>query len=195
MVVAIIAGGPSLSLSQIRLLGISRAADLIRVIAVNDAVYPCWFADRVHACDQKWWDEHHGVPGFSGTKSSLEPTRFPDVLTYRNTGTSGLDDATDAIRSGGNSGYQAMHLAVHFGVRKIVLVGFDMTGDPMNHWFGHHPAPIAISVRTMDNRIREFAELKPLLADRGIDVVNASPGSALTFFRAGDLETELNLLE
>src|SRR5690606_9521612 len=68
----IVAGGPSLDLAQVRAVAMARAGDRIRVVAVNDAVYPCWFADIAYACDRKWWRYHNGLPGFPGRKLSLE---------------------------------------------------------------------------------------------------------------------------
>ena len=86
-----------------------------------------------------------------------------------------------------------MHLAIHLGVKKIILVAFDMKDKPQDHWFGNHPEPIQCRAMTHDNRIRNFAALKSVLDERGIEVLNASPRSALTFFRQVPLETALEI--
>jgi hypothetical protein len=189
--VALVAGGPSLSLAQVRLLGMARAKNKIRVIAINDAAYPCWFADIAYACDARFWRYHDGIPGFRGMRVSLDDSRLPGIKFLKNTGPEGFDPHPGSIRSGSNSGYQALHLAVHLGAARVILVGYDMTGDPSQHWFGNHPPQLGTSARTMEHRIRAFAGLKPELERRKIEVINTSPRTALTFFRRGDLETVL----
>ena len=189
-VVAVVGGGPSLSLPQVRMLGMARARGLIRVITLNDAVYPCWFSDIAYACDAKWWRHHCGVPGFEGMRLSLEENDHADRMVI--TGTTGFDPDPGALRTGGNSGYQALHLCAHLMPRRVILVGIDMAGT---HWFGDHPPELWTRTPDMQNRIRRFDDLKGPLAERGIEVVNASPNSALPTFPRGDLATELQRLE
>lgn len=188
-VVAIVGGGSSLSLSQVRLLGIARASDLIKVISLNDAIYPCWFADLGFSCDREWWQYHGELAGFPGRRVSLDDSGVAGVDFLKNTGSVGFDEDPGNLRSGGNSGYQALHLCAHLMPAKILLVGFDMRGA---HWFGEHPPALRRTVPHMDNRIRRFDDLKAPLAERGIEVVNCTPGSALGAWRRGDLETELS---
>lgn len=84
---------------------------------------------------------------------------------------------------GGNSGFGALNLAVQFGVRRIVLVGFDMRIDKGLHWHGPHkgglhnpnPANVARWRRCID-------EAAPVLEALGVTVVNASPVSALAAY-------------
>jgi len=187
--VVIVAGGPSVTLSQVRAIGLARAGASIKVVAINDAIYPCWFADIGYACDTAWWRHHGGLPGFAGRRVSLDDCGIDGVDFLINTGTQGFDPAPGCLRSGGNSGYQALHLCAHLGADRVVLIGFDMRGS---HWFGEHPPAIRRIAPNMRNRIERFHELGAVLAARGIDVVNATPGSALTGFRVGDLELELS---
>lgn len=193
----IVAGGESFTAAQARLVGIARARDLVRVIAVNDAVYPCWFADVAYACDARWWAYHQGLPGFKGLKVSLDQTNFPDVHVIANSGTRGFDPDPGALRSGGNSGYQALHLAAHRDICRAILLGFDFKGE---HWFGRHPDGVANSgppfaPPNFKTRREAFIELKTELDRRGVSVVNASPGSVMGVFSMVDLEQELDILE
>lgn len=197
--VAIVAGGPSLSLSQVRAIGIARAKDAIRVIAVNDAVYPCWYSDVLYACDREWWQAHDGVPGFDGRRVTLKHGDWPawdgaDWLV--STGNEGLEADPGGLRTAGNSGYQAINLAVHLGARRILLVGYDMRGGNAAHWFGQHPEACRRNmVGGFDRMARNFAGLVEPLAARGVGVVNCTPGSAITAFPKGDLMTELKAHE
>lgn len=173
------------------MLGIARAEGLIRVITLNDAAYPCWFADIAYGSDAAWWRHHNGLPGFEGRRLALEDPDIEGVDILRNTGVDGFDPEPDALRTGGNSGYQTLHLCAHLMPRRVLLVGIDMAGT---HWFGDHPEPIRKRTPNMQNRIRRFDDLKVPLKDRSIDVVNVSPGSALSTFPRGDLKTELERL-
>lgn len=190
--VVIVGGGPSVTTAQVRAIGLARAADRIRVIAINDAVYPCWFADIVWGCDARWWRYHGTLPGFSGIKLALTDTGGlpPGVMLMKNTGEEGFDPDPWSVRTGRNGGYQALHVAVHMGATTVLLVGYDMQGQ---HWFGRHPAEVHPHAGNpaMHRRIYFFARLAPLLKERGVRVVNVTPGSALDAFERDDLETEL----
>lgn len=92
----------------------------------------------------------------------------------------------DGVRTGGNSGHQAINLAVHLGVSKILLLGFDQKGT---HWFGDHPKPSnADFTNTLAGR---YATLLKPLRKLGIAVVNVTPESALQSFPRGTLADSL----
>lgn len=198
-VVILAAGGPSLSLSQVRAIGIARARDEIRVVAINDAVYPCFFADLLYSCDREWWDAHDGVPGFEGRRVTLhhgrsEPYAGADWLTA--TGPEGFEPDPGGLRTAGMSGYQALNLCTHLGARKVLLVGYDCKGGTADHWFGKHPDECRREImRPFEKRAHHFDKIAGPLAERGIDVVNCTPGSAITAFRRGDLMAELKSVE
>lgn len=190
--VYIIAGGPSVTLTDIRAIGRLRAADKCRVIAVNDAVYPCWFADGIHACDRRWWTENRGVPGFTGWKTSVESTPFSDVTAFEDSGLDGYDPRPQHIRTGGNSGYQAVHLAASLGAKTIIMLGVDYTnGGARDHWFGLHE-PHMDRASEVDAWRLSMRGLVDDLAKRGVTVLNAGKFSTLTWLpkvNIGSLET------
>lgn len=189
--VVIVAGGPSVNVNDIRTIGIARSVDRCRVIAVSDAIYPCWFADWLHSSDRRWWQEHTGVSGFSGYKSSLEPVPYPDVKTLRNTGLEGYDPRPCCIRNGANSGYQAVHLAAQLGARKIILLGLDYTDDgARTHWFGHHKPGMDKHSDVQQWR-RLLRDLTQILNAAGIEILNAGMKSTLTWLPRVDLALEL----
>jgi hypothetical protein len=188
-IVFIVAGGPSVTVSGIRSVALARAKGAASVIAVNDAVYPCWFADHLHSCDRRWWIEHDGVPGFPRAKSSIEETPFPDVWTLRNTGKTGFDPEPGNLRTGSNSGYQACHLAASFGAAEIVLFGLDFTdGGARDHWFGRHRPPFDKNSDVVAWR-RMLRDLTEELGRRGISVFRAGSHSTLTWLPQFDLST------
>lgn len=196
----IAAGGASLSIRQARAVGMAKSRHPeIKVIAVNDAVYPFAFADMLYACDAAWWREHGGVKWFGGWKCRLRVVNpisgrdtnnlpeYPEVDSYLSSGTEGFDDDPAYIRHGGNSGYQALHIAAHLGARRVILLGFDMKGK---HWFGDHPRSIRKNPWN-PKWVERFGILAKELDKRGIVVLNASPDSALACFTSVDLETAM----
>lgn len=175
--------GPSLTQSDV---------DYVRgrataVIAVNDAYTVAAWAQVLYACDAKWWYWHPDAARFAGLKFALDPraARFPGVRVLRNTGDAGLDTRPDCLRSGRNSGYQAINLAVHLGAARIVLLGYDMTGG---HFFGSHPDQ---SRPPFDICRRRFQTLVEPLQKLTIAIVNCTRKTELTAFPCAPLEQVL----
>lgn len=197
----LVATGPNLSLADIRRLGIARAArDDITVIAINDAVYPCWFADIAYASDQRWWQYHKGLPRFAGLKLTAaclndqgrndNAVPFPDVQTYDRSGDSGVDDAPGRIRTGENSGYAAINVALKFDAKRLLLLGYDAR-EGGTHWFGSHPAGMR-GAPNLKNWLYHYEALLPALKKRGVEIFIGSKETALTFYPYLSLEDALN---
>lgn len=172
-----VAGGPSLTREDVEYCR-GRAF----VVAINDAYKLAPWAEVLYACDATWWKWNHGVPGFAGLKFALQPhaRRFAsDVTVLENTGIDGFEPEPTGLRTGKNSGYQAINLSVHLGARRILLLGYDMqrTGG-RGHWFGEHPQ-IGCSPTVFRAHFQTL--LKPLRA-LGVTVVNCSRETALTCF-------------
>lgn len=94
---------------------------------------------------------------------------------------------------GGNSGFQALNLAVQFGARRVVLVGYDMHLDAGVHWHGRHGGklsnPTSANARSWRKRLDDVAGT---LAGIGVEVLNASKISALQNYRKVDFEEAIN---
>jgi hypothetical protein len=100
---------------------------------------------------------------------------------------------TGKIGGGGNSGFQALNLAVQFGAMRIILIGFDMNEAAGAHWYGRNTWHMANNPDETSFRrwIKSMEMAAPILTARGIEVVNASPTSALTGFRKASLGAAL----
>ncbi len=178
--IAILAGGPSLTPDQVAQLA---GREDIRTIAIKDTIRLAPWADVLYACDAKWWEYHGPKLAYTGLRYSLEAksAKWAHVLGW--TSDSGLEvDDPSKLRTGKNSGFQAINLAVHLGARRIILLGYDMKPGPKGelHWFGRHP------YRTADPPFDAFRRLfhtmvEPLKA-AGVEVLNATPCSALDCF-------------
>ncbi len=160
-----------------------------RVIAVNDGYRLCPWADCVYASDQPWWVKHHkALDSFQGMKYTVGQGRtpkpikgLPDVQVLKNTGTVGLETDPSALRTGLNSGYAAINLAVHFGVSRILLLGFNMS--PVNgkrHFFGDHKGLANYSDYT--RFARKFDSIVEPLRALKISVINCTTPTRLTAF-------------
>lgn len=185
-VVLVLATGPSLPglLKQLPK-GRSGAAS----VAVNDAFRLAPWADMLYGADPVWW-RHHAPDAlkFAGLKATANDScEFRAVRCLRPSGAEGFDPDPACIRTGGNSGYQAVHVAIHAGAARIVLLGFDMRGD---HYFGRHAEPLS---NTDAATYARWTERFDALNNRGADIVNCTPGSALTCFRRSELRRELAL--
>ena len=193
--VAILASGPSMSREVAELV-----RGRVRVIAVNNqgidtevngrlepALAP--WADVLYAADAKWWQAYKDrALKFAGLKVTIRSgLPFPEVLSLHQSPQRVFDPRPTHLASGGNSGYQAVHLAAHFGVKEIWLCGFDMVAaDKRRHWFGNHP-PRLNSRPNFNSWIQAFGKLAPVLAGRGITVWNCSASSAIRAFKKADL--------
>jgi hypothetical protein len=191
--VIVAATGPSLS---------SEVADALRnriVLAVNDAYRLIPWAEVLYACDEAWWNVHNGCPDFKGEKwSSHGGTEFNDKLACAErfglnlvSGDHHDTFSTDPakIHYGSNSGFQGINLAILFGAKRIILVGFDMRVNGKRHFFGNHPAGLSNST-DYTSWVPQFANAAKRLT--GVEIVNATPGSALTCFKMMGLDDALS---
>lgn len=146
----------------------------------------------------EWWRAHGGVPQFSGTKIGLKsPGLHPDwnvhqVETVRAEDRI-LTERFGVIGWGGNSGFHAINLAVQFGASRIILVGYDMCLDHGVHWHGRHGGGLNNPTNLNVARWRRCIDgAAGFLEKIGVEVLNASPISALQNYRKVDFEEAIN---
>ena len=201
-IVAILASGPSL-LECLPALQ-ARAGDVVAVAVNSTGVSTkddygrlrpaaCDWADMLYAADSCWWrlycEQALKFPGLKVTASSDVP--WADVLYLRPTGPEGFDPLPGTIRTGGNSAYQAMHIAAQAGARKIILCGVDMHTKNGVHHHGHHPSPLRNPGEAeLTHMARRFTTFP--FKDLGIEIVNCSKTSILQCFPKVDIEEALS---
>lgn len=185
--VAVLASGPSMSpevAESVRAAGVP-------AIAINSTVRLAPWAWALYAADVEWWRHPENaavIAAFRGHCISV--SGVAGVRRLQNTGTDGIDFTPGCVRTGGNSGYQALQVAVQSGARRVLLCGFDMRAAC--HWHGPHPRGLrSTPPATYQIWADRFACAAPLLADAGIEVVNCSPGSALTCFPVTTIDEAL----
>lgn len=172
--VAILASGPSMS----QAVADKVRADRLPAIVVNTTFRLAPWADLLYGADASWWKNTAGALQFAGLKFSCEPVL--GILNLRNAGKTGYSDDATCIHTYGNSGAQAIQIAAKGGAARILLHGFDMRGS---HWHGEHPKPLrSTSAGTLDGWVKSMETLAAELAQRSVQVVNCTPGSALKCF-------------
>jgi hypothetical protein len=150
-------------------------------IAINTSYQMVPWATALYAADAHWWGWHKGAKDFGGLRYSLSPDAAKyGVSILRNTGQGGLEMSPDGLKTGRNSGYQAVNLAVHFGAKRIILLGYDLQPSKQReHWHPDHPH----SRPSPYSAFRDaFKLLVGPLASLGVEVVNCTPATALTCF-------------
>ena len=150
----------------------------------------------LYACDAKWWDVHEGCPEFAGEKWSSHGDTNDKLETAEKYGLKLVEGhhadtfGTGRVHYGSNSGFQAINLAILFGARRIILAGFDMHNRSGRHFFGDHPKGLLNNNR-YENFVPAFEYAAKHLPE-GIEIVNATPGSAITCFPMVDLADALS---
>jgi hypothetical protein len=194
----VIATGPSASEAPLK-----EVKGKSKVIAIKSSWRLAPWADFLYGCDRGWWIENRGVPKFKRLKATASPSVnkvYPDVRLIQLvakaeilTGETGRIGC--GLRTGGGfSGFHAINLAIQFGAKRIVLVGFDMTLAHGPHWhndIGTHrrnDRGMAECRDAFDGCAWQFEKL-------GVEVINATPNSALKNYRKADLIETLCPLE
>ena len=190
---AVVASGPSAKSAPIGAL-----QGKARAIAVNESWRLCPWADVLYGCDAKWWRWRGGVPEFLGMKVSQDAEAchaYPGIrkVDIVNTNSNEIVLEPGRIGSGGNSGFQALNLAVQFGATRILLIGFDMRVDLGEHWHPRHYPPLS-NPHPNDNLPRWRWALDGAagaLTTLGVKVFNCSAVSSLRAYPKMTIEEAL----
>ncbi len=184
----IVAGGPSVLAQAVeRLRG-------HRVIAINSSWSRVPFAEFLFFGDARWFDLHRDqvVNEFAGRIATCaKGVAHSRVLLLRRQPPPGLALEPDAVALQWTSTSGAMNLAVHLGAARVVLLGVDgrLAEDGRTHH--HAPHPWDLRHGWADKQRDELASLVAPLAARRVEVLNASPGSAVPYWPSISFEEAL----
>lgn len=175
----------------------------VRVIAIKEAFLLAPWADVLYAADWKWWNFYHREieagrwTAFDGLKFGIEqlqpeypPIDWPGIDVLHNTGSTGLELDPSGLKIGNNSGHQSVNLAVHFGAKRIVVIGFDCWTGPngQQNWFGDHPLHLKSPYPLF---LQQWATIVEPLKAIGVEVINCSRWTMLRAFPQKPLEEVL----
>lgn len=175
----IVAGGPSVLSQPIELLKGQK------VIAINSSIYAAPWADMLFFGDSRWYMDHRkAVAEFHGLViTTADNIRFSPVLNMRKVPPPpGLQTDRGAVMMRRTSLTAAINIAVHLGCKRIVLLGAD--GRKADDGRTHHHAPHKWPQRPgcWDEQKKDLAKMVEPLKQAGVEVLNASPGSAWEFW-------------
>ena len=183
------ASGPSLTQSDV-----DSVRGRARLMVANATFKLAPWADVLYAADGRFWRTYMAEIQRLGVTSELwsmsqEAHREFGVHHIKRQQGSGYAIAKNSITTGGNSGYQIVHLAALWGARRIVLLGFDMqrTGGKSHH-HGDHAGGLP-NGRNFAFWVSRFAPLARDLKKRGVEVLNCSRETALKCFQRVALES------
>lgn len=154
----------------------------------------------VYAADAAWWQHpsNSGVFDEPALKVSIEHGDESRAVGRRGVGllrreNHGYSDDPCCVAALGNSGAQAIQIAVKTGAARVLLCGFDFRVTPEAcHWHGAHPAGLrATDPDLYASWAKRLAAIAPALLER-CEVINVTPDSALTCFRFMSLEDALS---
>jgi hypothetical protein len=171
----IVGGGPSVLTQDINLL---RGR---RVIAINSSYTAVPWADFVIFADSRWYEVHRkALDTFAGRIACASSiSRGPRLLRLHRAKPPGLaaDPGTVTIKF--TTMTAAINLAAHLGSDRIVLTGADGKVATDGRCHHHAPHPWKYLPGCWSKQKQDLASLVDPLRKLEIDVVNASPGSAL----------------
>lgn len=192
------ATGPGLTPESVELIRPYHASGKVVAFGCNDSYRLVDYLDVHYACDGPWWKIHKDkvfqkLPPdcqvWTQDKKTAQDLSINLILGKHQ---NGLDlEQRDNIYFGSNSGYQLLNIAYHYGIRKFLLVGYNMgVVDHKTHFFGDHPQGLA-KTSPYKKFIENYGTIQQEVKDM---VINCTPNSALTCFNKLDLEEALKSL-
>lgn len=193
-IVYLIGGGPSLNLLDFNLLKNKN------IIVANSALYYFENALAVYWMDQNWASQNceklQSIKSYKFTskincenyiKNNIKAIGGGTVL--RKVSDYGLSTDINSV-CGNNTGAQMINLAVNAGVRKIVLLGYDMGIVEGKSHFHSHYSNAQPSVYT-NLFIPCINSMAPLIQKMGIEVINCCMHSELKCFKKDNIENHI----
>lgn len=201
--VCLIATGPSLRLEQIAsarsqgfvLFGCNNVWEIVPDLAV------------LYACNTTWWayywsDRLLEYPAEKWTTSQEAAKKYRlNWIAERDR--FGLSSDPTRIHHGHGSGYSLLNLAYLMGAQRIVLLGYDMryaadysgeekqVGSGPRHYFGEYPSALLHwpKVSVANGVHAGLIKYYERVAEQNtVEIVNCTPGSALTCFPMKDID-------
>ena len=162
----VVAPGPSACRLDVQ----KAAATGYKIGAAGCAFYLAPDAEFVASSDAAWWRKYPDAMKAKARYSMLEV------------------EGCSRVKVGGklicNSGVLALEVAKLKGATRIIMLGFDMRGD---HFFG--PYTNGLTNTAAGQRSKHFQQFEDWAkANREIEVINCTRGSALKTFTMGSLD-------
>lgn len=183
-----IATGPSLTPEHVARV---KAAS-VATIGINDIGLTEPWIDLWYAADRRFWSHYRPARG-TALRICAQPEALADGLVD---GLLSVKDRDKALRyvpgyvvSGGHSGCQALQLAISLGAKRVVLLGYDgKARGPKTNYFGQKCAALQ-----QQSHYEAWPDVyRKLAIPSAVEVINATPGSAIDAYPKTDLEAALH---
>ena len=160
---------------------------------MGDWVDVCFFMDAL-----MWWNHKDGLSKFRGRKISLNKTKegvksiaghAPGVELWIWGGGNGISTEPGRVLQNRSSGGAAINLAYHLGAKRVFLLGYDMHGNAdgwMRNWYPEQWQ--RHSKKGYHNMLLPFDKIAADAKRLGMEILNATPGSAITQFPFVNIE-------
>jgi len=187
--VFLLGGGPSLldSLGELEdeTYDIHKEIRKRRVVAINESIYCALYADILFFRDIAWYfgnkevvDAWNGVV-VTSTASTFYSSRV-NVIKMKHSNDFLVGCGT--IRYGRSSGHLALSLAINLGAKRCVLLGFDCRFvDGRSHFHSENNRTTALTYSS--DFLPAWDGWGDAARRAGVEVVNATPGSAILEFQ------------
>jgi len=214
----LIATGPSLTDEQLAYIKEKHDAGKCKVFTINNVYQRVPWTDVHLSCDFPWWRWYGERSDELRALTCPKYTWHPDLADRFNIDyikgaiKDGLSEDPSIVHINHGSSPMTVNLALHYGIKKLVLIGHDMRyakdynpkardpGSTPRHYFSEYPGPLqhwpSVLVGkskpgVLDGLIQTYGKMIPQLNKLGMEVVNCTPDSALDVFRMSTLEKEL----
>jgi hypothetical protein len=151
-----------------------------KIYAVKESVNLCPWADVLYSADTDWWEHYNGYDYFAGERWTVSHEASKKWgINHIDYDSSLVWGTANILATGGNSGFQALNLAVMQGATEVILLGYDMGHPPdRKHWWtGKITRPIRCS--NYADWITKFDKASKVIP---VPVLNATRNSALNCF-------------
>lgn len=205
----LIATGPSLNEQQIQSIKNAHDEKKCRVFTVNNAYQVVPFTDVHLSCNDNWWQYYWPRDENLRSMPCDKYTWYSDIAKKYNIKyikavvKDGLSHDSKIIHINHGSGPMMVNLALHYGIKRLLLVAHDMrfapdydgrrqkVGSSPRHFFGEYPKELTHwpSVKiglskpgNIDGLMEAYKKMIPDLHSSGMEVINCTPESALECF-------------
>lgn len=139
---------------------------------------PRSWVDAVWFCDSRWFSWHclnlrefPGIIAHCGVNLTRIGTNY-----FKRGKPEGLEERPEFVSWNSNAGFSGINFAYHLGVRRVVLLGYDMRRvDNQPNWHKDHPSPEKNPYFRFLRREHFVAKDAERL---GLEIINCTPGSA-----------------
>ena len=214
----LVATGPSLTREQADFVRTAQRENKCRIFTMNNSYQLVPETDVHISCNEDWWKYYwkrdsilRDMPADKYTWFKYLADKY-QIKYIKAIEKAGLSTDPKIIHINNGSGPMAINLVMHYGIKKLLLIGHDMkfapdyngrtkkVGSKPRHYFGEYPSTLKHwpSVKiglskpgVIDGLIEVYNKMPDDLKKCGMQVINCTPDSMLPTFPMSTLENEL----